>query len=96
MTTRFSLADLAEMFNQPITGVREAVEQLAKVGQLSAESFTFGERIWRIAPSDTRKIQDYMDDNGLNTSEQRTVSRNVHRKQVIRKIKAEESSDSSS
>ncbi|GGI98720.1 hypothetical protein GCM10010885_05240 [Alicyclobacillus cellulosilyticus] len=60
MTTRFSLAELAEMLRVPVDVVRAAVDDLAARGELTAESFTFAGRNWRIAPSDVKRIQDHI------------------------------------
>ncbi|CAM3713631.1 hypothetical protein [Alicyclobacillus pomorum] len=57
MTTRFSLAELANMLHTTVEAVRAAVDDLSKRGELTAESFEYGYRNWRIAPSDTKKIQ---------------------------------------
>jgi hypothetical protein len=57
MTTRFSLAELADMLHTTVEAVRAAVDDLSKRGELTAESFEYGHRNWRIAPSDTKKIQ---------------------------------------
>ncbi|RIV28784.1 hypothetical protein D2Q93_01970 [Alicyclobacillaceae bacterium I2511] len=97
MTTRFSLTELAEMFGQPVTAVREAVEQLSRRGELSAESFLFGQRSWRIAPSDTRKIKNHLNvaqrNPNLNLGVGSMEPRPTRRKQ-IRKIMPGESLDS--
>lgn len=60
MTTRFSLAELAEMLQVPVDAVRMAVDDLAKHNELTAESFVYGERNWRIAPSDVKRVQDWI------------------------------------
>ncbi|MCL6452245.1 MAG: hypothetical protein K6T78_01315 [Alicyclobacillus sp.] len=60
MTTRFSLSELAEMLQVPVDAVRRAVDELAAAGQLTAESFVFADRNWRIAPSDTKRIQEWI------------------------------------
>ncbi|MCL6637174.1 MAG: hypothetical protein K6T26_04410 [Alicyclobacillus sp.] len=60
MTTRFSLAELADMLHEPVERVRQAVDTLAAAGQLTAESFMFGGRNWRIAPTDVKRIQDWL------------------------------------
>lgn len=60
MTTRFSLAELADMLDVRVEWVRTAVDALAEDGQLTAESFQFGDRNWRIAPSDVKRIQGWI------------------------------------
>lgn len=60
VTTRFSLAELSEMLHVPVDAVRFAVNELKKESQLTAESFLFAERNWRIAPSDVKRIQAYI------------------------------------
>ncbi|EPZ44641.1 hypothetical protein [Alicyclobacillus acidoterrestris] len=55
MTTRFSLAELADMLHVPVEAVRQAVESL--VDELTGESFLYNDRTWRIAPSDVKRIQ---------------------------------------
>lgn len=57
MTTRFSLSELATILHVPVEYVRAAVDALSQEGELTAESFLYGERNWRIAPSDTKRIQ---------------------------------------
>ncbi|HEU4964558.1 MAG TPA: hypothetical protein VFV52_12000 [Bacilli bacterium] len=57
MTVRFSIADVAEMIKQPIDRVRLAIEKLDGRGDLTAESFLFADKSWRIAPLDIKKIQ---------------------------------------
>ncbi|MCL6515703.1 hypothetical protein [Alicyclobacillus sp.] len=61
MTTRFSLAELAEMMHTDVSVIRQAVDALAAEGKLTAESFVFGDRNWRIAPTDTKRIQDWIE-----------------------------------
>lgn len=61
MTTRFSLAELAQMLRVPVHQVRAAVDTLAAAGELTAESFPYGDRNWRIAPSDTKRIQAWIE-----------------------------------
>ncbi|MFB5190350.1 hypothetical protein [Alicyclobacillus fastidiosus] len=60
MTTRFSLAELADMLHVPVESVRHAVESLSE--QLTGESFLYGERTWRIAPSDVKRIQAWIEE----------------------------------
>lgn len=60
MTTRFSLAELADMLHVTVDAVRTAVDELSANEELTAESFVYGERNWRIAPSDTKKIQEWI------------------------------------
>lgn len=62
MTTRFSLSELGEMLHVPVQTIRLAVDELATRGHLTAESFIYGERNWRIAPSDVKRIQDFIRD----------------------------------
>lgn len=61
VTTRFSLSELAEMLHVHVDAVRSAVDALAAEGGLTAESFPFGDRNWRIAPSDTKRIQTWIE-----------------------------------
>ncbi len=61
MTTRFSLSELAEMLNFPVDAVRMAVEALSETGELTAESFRYGERNWRVAPSDVKRVQTWIE-----------------------------------
>jgi hypothetical protein len=60
VTTRFSLAELAEMLHVTVDAVRAAVDELSGNGELTAESFAYAERNWRIAPSDTKRIQEWI------------------------------------
>lgn len=61
MTTRFSLAELADMLHTQVDAIRQAIDELAKRGELTAESFEYGERNWRIAPTDVKKIQAWIE-----------------------------------
>lgn len=61
VTTRFSLSELAEMLNYPVDAVRTAVESLSDGCELTAETFQFGERNWRVAPSDVKRIQSWIE-----------------------------------
>lgn len=60
MTTRFSVAELANMLNTPIENVRQAISELAEQEQLTKETFLYLDRSWRIAPSDIKKIQNWL------------------------------------
>lgn len=85
MTTRFSLAELAQMLHVTVEAVRAAVDDLAAKAELTAESFEYGERSWRIAPSDTKKIQAWIVEKVA--SGELTIQkpeRRVLRKQVVR------------
>lgn len=62
MTTRFSIAELADMLHAPVEAVRTAVDELSRRGELTAESFAFGDRNWRVAPSDVKRIQAQIED----------------------------------
>ncbi|MCL6594069.1 MAG: hypothetical protein K6T31_08845 [Alicyclobacillus sp.] len=79
MTTRFSLAELAEMLHEPVERVRQAVDTLAAAGQLTAESFVFGGRNWRVAPTDVKRIQDWL------ASHQPAAAVAQERRRVVRK-----------
>lgn len=82
MTTRFSLAELAEMFHVPVAAVRNAVDELAACGELTAESFVFGGRNWRIAPSDTKRIQSWLEMRSVTAD----LPTNPPRRKVTRKV----------
>lgn len=60
MTTRFSLAELADMLHVDVVTVRRAVDDLASQGLLTAESFVFNERNWRVAPSDVKRVTEWL------------------------------------
>lgn len=47
------------MLHCPVDDVRWAVDTLSCRGELTAESFSYGEgnRLWRISPSDVKRIQ---------------------------------------
>ncbi len=83
MTTRFSLAELSEMLHVPVDVIRRAVDELSEQGLLTAESFVFGDRNWRVAPSDTKRIQQWIADfqaqnsDVLASSERRRMKRKV-------------------
>lgn len=84
MTTRFSIADLSDMLKMPVDLVRQAVDTLSQTGQLTAESFVFDERNWRISPSDVKRVQAWIQD-GLQagTLSPEKPKRVVKRKQVV-------------
>jgi hypothetical protein len=84
VTTRFSLAELADMLHVTVDAVRIAVDELSANEELTAESFVYGERNWRIAPSDTKKIQEWIArkvSNGELTLQK--PQRRILRKQVV-------------
>ena len=83
MTTRFSLSELAEMLHTTVEVVRSAVDELAAKGELTAESFEYGERNWRIAPSDTKRIQEWMEARQAVGHEPGNPRRRVVRKHVV-------------
>lgn len=61
MTTRFSLSELAEMMNLPVDAIRAAVESLAEAAELTAESFRYADKNWRVAPSDVKRVQEWIE-----------------------------------
>lgn len=84
MTTRFSLAELADMLSTSVTNIRAAITELSEQEVLTKETFEYGERNWRIAPSDIKKIQEWVtraQAAGLLTREMKTPR--LKRKQVI-------------
>lgn len=84
MTTRFSLSELADMLGSPVEWVRLAVDTLSAAGELTAESFIFGGRNWRIAPSDVKRIQTWLEEgvqSGFLTAEPKQ-NRSVRRRIV--------------
>lgn len=84
MTTRFSLAELAEMLHTTVEAVRAAVDDLSARGELTAESFEYGERNWRIAPSDTKIIQAWIQEKVASGELViRPPQRKIKRKQVL-------------
>lgn len=84
MTTRFSLAELGDMLHVPVHVVRTAVDELAAAGELTAESFLYQERNWRIAPSDIKRIQQWIADAvALGRIDLAPPVRRIKRKQVI-------------
>lgn len=86
LTTRFSLSELAEMLHAPVELIRQAVDDLAETGELTAESFVYGERNWRVAPSDVKRVQDWIQEHeGSVGHVQPKAVRRVRRKRVIRK-----------
>lgn len=60
MTTRFSLGELADMLHVRVDVVRQAVEALES--ELTGESFVYNERTWRIAPSDVKRVQMWIEE----------------------------------
>jgi len=84
MTTRFSLAELADMLHVPVSTIRQAVDTLAAEDSLTAESFIYMEKNWRISPSDVKRVQMWIEqavESGRIVSER--PARRVKRKQVI-------------
>ncbi|QRF24012.1 hypothetical protein FY534_10460 [Alicyclobacillus sp. TC] len=88
MTTRFSMAELAEMLHENIEHVRIAVDSLAAAGQLTGESFQFGHRNWRIAPSDVKNIAHWLVENREHLSQHPLAEKQSGRGQrrVVRKV----------
>ncbi|WP_096180692.1 ATP-binding protein [Effusibacillus lacus] len=68
MTVRFNMDDVAEMLKVPIDQVRMALEELREQGKLTAETFPFAEKAWRIAPIDIKRIQKLLGEKGVDTS----------------------------
>ena len=91
MTTRFSLAELSEMLHVPVDVVRRAVDELSEQGLLTAESFVFGDRNWRVAPSDTKRIQQWIADLQTQNSD---VFASPERRRMKRKVVAPPAKDS--
>lgn len=84
MTTRFSLAELGDMLHVPVDTVRMAVDALSAESELTAESFLYMDRNWRIAPSDVKRIQDWIVDalkNGQATMA--PAKRRVRKREVV-------------
>ncbi|MFC4766695.1 hypothetical protein [Effusibacillus consociatus] len=67
MTVRFNMDDVAEMLKVPIERVRMALEELREQGDLTAETFLYAEKAWRIAPIDVKRIQNLLREKGLDT-----------------------------
>jgi hypothetical protein len=85
VTTRFSLSELAEMLHTTVEAVRAAVDDLSARGELTAESFEYGERNWRIAPSDTKLIQAWIEEKVASGELViRPPQRRVKRKMVVK------------
>ena len=83
MTTRFSLAELADMLHAPVEAVRQAVTELSERKELTRESFEFGERNWRIAPTDVKRIQEWVESAQAKTLPASQGTRRVKRKRVV-------------
>lgn len=78
------MAELAEMLNSPVEHVRQAISELHKQDALTKETFLYLERNWRIAPSDVKKIQEWLMQAGVSGElASLTTSRRVKRKRVI-------------
>ncbi|MCL6600164.1 hypothetical protein [Alicyclobacillus macrosporangiidus] len=89
MTTRFSLAELAEMMHTRVDIIRLAVDTLAAEGKLTAESFVFGDRNWRIAPTDIKRIQDWIEaKKAAGALAEQPPRRRVLKKQIVRQTDA--------
>jgi hypothetical protein len=72
------------MLQVPVDAVRTAVDDLAEHNGLTAESFVYGERNWRIAPSDVKRVQDWIQAKQKSGElELERKSRRVVRKQVV-------------
>ena len=50
------------MLSTSVEYVRRAVEELSVHGVLTKETFIYAERNWRIAPSDVKKVQEWIDE----------------------------------
>lgn len=83
MTTRFSLAELSEMLKAPVSAVRQAVDTLAEEGKLTAESFVYADRNWRVAPSDTKRVQEWIEAEQKAGRLQTDSGRRVVRRKVV-------------
>ncbi|WP_198853021.1 hypothetical protein [Alicyclobacillus sp. SO9] len=84
MTTRFSLSELSEMLGVPVDVVRTAVEHLAGQKELTAETFVYGQRSWRVAPSDVKRLQDWIQsDAGGENLRVKRPQRRIKRKQKV-------------
>ncbi len=81
MTTRFSIAEVADMLHVPVEAVRAAVDELSALGELTAESFVFGDRNWRVAPSDMKRIQAKVQEEG----QSEPVKEANQRRRIVRK-----------
>lgn len=93
MTTRFSIADLSDMLKMPVDLVRQAVDTLSQTGQLTAESFVFDERNWRISPSDVKRVQAWIEEGiQAGTLSLEKPKRVVKRKQVVSQESEEDAS----
>lgn len=94
MTTRFSLSELAEMLHVPVEHVRMAVDALSAHGELTAESFQYGDRNWRIAPSDTKRLQAWIvEETTAGRLAQTGPTRRIRKKQVISDATSEGETD---
>lgn len=84
MTTRFSLDELARMLNVPVALVRQAVDKLSAEELLTAESFVYGDRNWRVAPSDVKRVSQWIEENEKTGEVQGAApKRRVTRKRVM-------------
>jgi hypothetical protein len=72
------------MLHVPVEMVRLAVDHLSTKGELTAESFLFMDRNWRVAPSDIKRIQEWIVA-GVDSGNIAFVppKRRVKRKQII-------------
>jgi hypothetical protein len=85
MTTRFSVAEMAEMLHTSVHAVRAAVEDLSRQQELTRETFTYGDRNWRIAPSDSKRIQQWIEKKAqAGELTESMPQRRVRKKQVLR------------
>lgn len=94
MTTRFSVAELAEMLNSSVEHVRQAVSELHEQDVLTKETFLYLERNWRIAPSDVKKVQEWLEQaekSGRLASV--STNRRIKRKRVLPNQEPESPSD---
>jgi len=82
MTKRYSVADVSRMLQVDSDLVRGALDHLSTTGALTAESFLFADRAWRVAPSDVTKIQLYLQARPNRVSDEATPEK---RRRVIRK-----------
>ncbi|BCJ86748.1 hypothetical protein [Effusibacillus dendaii] len=86
MTIRFNLDDVAAMLKIPVERVRLALEELDRQGNLTAETFPFAERAWRIAPIDIKRIQSLLLEKGM-ISEQADAAAAKPPRRIVRVVK---------
>lgn len=83
MTKRYSVEQVAGMLVSDMSSIRNALEVLRDRHELSAETFLFADRSWRITPSDVQKVQSYLEQ----VQDQKSGEKSVTERRIRRVVK---------